>query len=191
MEWQLPKAYGSAHLTGQIIRYKLNDEQEKMVKLDRSTSKLTVPGVLTSGLYTVYLDSWFSIKVNLEEDNDTGRQELRLTKSEMILVEFVIPSKPEGPLICISSYTTDSIDICWNKPNMFEMIDHPEKPNEKLYVHRELTGYKLNVNRNESQNFDPFQNKFTLVNCKHGAKYTIELFAQSKVKTDIFTSVSK
>ncbi len=186
LDWKLPKFYGSTQHIGQILRWKLeHGGEEQSRELDRNVTNATIPGPLPSGLYKICLDSIFSVKINLEDNNDeTTRKEIRLTTTGSATVRFHAPSTCERPEIYLTGYTTNTIDLAWNKLNMFNMIDHPEKNNEKLKIHRRLIGYRVNINGQKYSTLDEDQYRCTLTKCQPGEKHEVQLIARTIVHNE-------
>jgi len=186
LDWTLPKVCGSTQYIGQILRWKLeHGGEERSLELDRNVTKAIIPGTLPSGLYKISLDSIFSIKINLEDDDDeTSRKEIRLTTTKSTSVRFHAPATCEQPEIYLTGYTTNTIDFAWNKPNMFRIIDHPEKINEKLRIHRRLIGYRIDINGREHQVLDEDQYRCTLTKCQPDEKFEVQLIARTIVQNE-------
>jgi hypothetical protein len=184
LDWALPKVYGSTQYIGQTLRWKLEQGgEERNLELDRNTKNATIPGPLPSGLYKISLDSIFSVKISLEDNNDeTSRKEICLTTSKTIKVRFHAPPTCERPEIYLTGYTTKTIDLTWNKPDLFTIIDHPEKNNEQLKIHRRLIGYRIDINGRKHNTLDEDQYQCTLVECESGGKYEVQLVAQTAVQ---------
>lgn len=186
LEWTLPKAYGSTVFLGQILRWKLERADiERSIDLDCNTTKATIPGILSFGLYKIALDSLFSVKINLDDDREEmNRKQIRLTTTEPISVRFRPPGLAERPEIYLTGYTTKTIDLTWNKPNMFTVIDHPEKLNEQIKLHRQLVGYRVEINGQKYNHLDNDQYQCTLTECRAGNDYNVQLVVQSVVQAE-------
>ncbi|CAF0883109.1 unnamed protein product [Adineta steineri] len=186
LEWILGKAYGSTELNRQILRWQLErGGEEHNLELDRNIKKAEIPGPLPSGLYKISLDSIFSVKINLEEsDDETSRKEISLTTNKSASVRFHTPPTCERPEIYLTGYTKETIDLAWNKPNMFDTIDHPEKNNEQLKVHCQLVGYRIDINKLKHNTIDKDQCRCTLTDCKLGDKYNVQLVAQTMIQNE-------
>ncbi|CAF4997670.1 unnamed protein product, partial [Rotaria magnacalcarata] len=184
LEWTLPKVYGSTKYISQVLRWKLeHGGEEHSIKLDRNTKQYTVHERLPSGSYKISLDSYLSVKVNLEDDNDdTNRKELRLTTTETASVRFHVPVTCERPEIYLTGYTTDTIELEWSKPNLFSIIDHPEKVNEQLRIHRRLLAYRVEINGRQQNKLEGNQYKCTLAKCRPDEEYKVQLCAQTIVQ---------
>ncbi|CAF3616975.1 unnamed protein product [Adineta steineri] len=184
LEWILPKAYGSTKYLSQILRWKLErGSEEHSMELDCNTTNAIIPGILQQGLYRISLDSLFSMKINLEDD-EMNRKEICLTISEITLVRYRIPDLSERPEICLTGYTTSTIDLTWNKPNMFSIIDHPERLNEQIKIHRKLLGYRVEINGRKYNTLDENQYQCTLTECHAGEEYKVRLVAQTSVQNE-------
>ncbi|CAF0725940.1 unnamed protein product [Rotaria sordida] len=194
LKWTLPKVYGSTKYINQILRWKLeHGGEEQNVELDENVTQYTIPGRLPSGLYKISLDSFFSVKINLEDDDDeTSRKEIRLTTTHSATVRFHIPLICEKPAIYLTGYTQNTIDLAWNKPHMFSIIDHPEKLNEQLKIHRRLLGYKIDVDGHTQNILEENQCNCILTECQPGEIYKVQLFvrtiAQNEYMHDIITN---
>ena len=191
--WKLPKVYGSTKYISQVLRWKSEHSSEEQRKLDRSAVTATIPGPLPSGLYSIYLDSIFSVRVNLEEfDDESTRNEFISTVNTSVPVRFQAPGTCERPEIYLTGYTTNTIDLSWNKPNLFNVIDHPEKNNEKLRIHRRLLGYQVDINGRPHHTLDEDQHRCTLTECKPGEKYEVQLTARTTVQNEyLYETVNK
>lgn len=185
LEWVLPKAYGSTTYIKQVIRWKLeHGGEDQNVELDRNTTKYTIPGRLPSGPYKISIDAYFSTTINLDVDDETSRKEFYLTTTVSAFVRFHVPVTCEQPELYLTGYTLDTIDLAWNKPNMFSIVDHPEKLNEQLKIHRKLIEYRIQIDGETKSNIDGDQYNCTLTKCEPGREYKVELCARSVVQTE-------
>jgi len=186
LEWISPKAYGSTKFLGQILRWKCErGGDERSLKLDCDITKATIPGILPLGLYKISLDSLFSMKTNLEDENDEiNRKEIRLTTTETASVRFRAPGLSERPEIYLTGYTPTTIDLTWNKPNMFSIIDHPEKLSQRIQIHRRLLGYRVEINGQKYNTLNEDQYQCTLTECKAGEEYKVQLVAQTVIQNE-------
>jgi hypothetical protein len=193
LEWTLPKVYGSTKYNSQALRWKLEQGgDERHLKLERIATTATIPGPLPSGLYKISLDSTISMKTSLEDDQDeTGRKEICLTKTESILVRFHVPATCEQPEIYLIGYTRNTLDIAWNKPNLFSIIAHPEKNNEQLKIHRRLIGYRVDINGRHYNKLDEDQYRCTLTECQPDEKYDVQLVARTTVSNEYMNDMVK
>ena len=193
LEWILPKAYGSTQFLSQILRWKLErGGEEHSLELDCDITKTTIPGILPMGSYKISIDSLFSIKINLEDDNDErSRKEIRLTTTETASVRFRLPSLSERPEVYLTGYSTTTIDLTWNKPNMFSIIDHPERLNEQIKLHRRLLGYRVEINGRKYNTLDENQYQCTLTECQAGEDYKVQLVTQTTIQTEYMTDTVK
>ena len=185
LDWRLPKVYGSTKYVGQVLRWKLEHGSEEQRILDRTAVSATIAGPIPSGLYTIFLDSIFSVRVNLEDyDDESTRNEIISTVTASISVRFHVPGICERPEIYLTGYTISTIDLSWNKPNLFNIIDHPEKNNERLKIHRQLLGYQVNINGHLHNKLDEDQYRCTLTECKQGEKYEVQLISRTTVQSE-------
>ena len=186
LEWTPAKAYGSTKLLSQLLRWKCErGGDERSRKLDCSITKTTIPGILPLGLYKISLDSFFSLSINLENENDQrNRKEIQFTTTETASVRFRTPGLSERPEICLTGYTTTTIDLTWNKPNMFSVIDHPEKLNEQIKIHRRLLGYRVEVNGQKYNTLNEDQYQCTLTECQAEEEYRVQLVARTAIQNE-------
>lgn len=191
LEWELPKVYGSTKFIDQILRWNLEHSgEEHRMQLSPDVKTAKIPGRLPSGSYKVCLDAFFSVKINLDDDsNEQSRKESCCTTTESVLVRFHIPDICEQPQLYLTGYTTKTIDLAWNKPNMFYLIDHPEKLHEKLKIHYRLSGYRIDVNQSTQNKLDEHEHRCTLTECQPGDQYKIQLFAQTVVQNEYMDEV--
>ena len=156
------------------------------------SQKTIIPGILQLGVYKISLDSLFSIKINLEDDNnEINRKQIRLTTTETTTVRYRIPGLSERPEIYLTGYTTETIDLTWNKPNMFSIIDHPERLNEQLNIHRRLLGYRIEINGRKYNTLDEDQYQCTLTECQAGEEYKVQLVAQTLIQNEYINDMVK
>jgi hypothetical protein len=187
LEWISAKAYGSTKFLGQILRWKFErGGDERSLKLDCNITKATIPGILPLGLYKIFLDSLFSVKINLEDERsaDNKRKEIFLTTTETASVRFRTPGLSERPEIYLTGYTTTTIDLTWNKPNMFGIIEHPEKLSEQIKIHRRLLGYRVEINGQKYNTLNEDQYQCTLTECRAGEEYKVQLVAQTVIQNE-------
>lgn len=190
LEWSPPKVYGSTKYIGQSLRWKLEHGAESRLELKREATTATILGPLPSGPYKISLDSIISVRISLEGDNDeTNRKEICLTTTKSIIVRFRAPGPRERPEIYLTGYTTNTIDLTWNKLNLFTWMDHPEKNNEQLKIHRRLLGYQVDVNNRKHKTLDKDQNRCTLTECQPSQTYEVQLIAQTSAQNEYFNDV--
>ncbi|CAF0920401.1 unnamed protein product [Adineta ricciae] len=183
LEWTLPKAYGSTEYIGQILRWKAEDSgREHSLELDCHTTNAVIPGILKIGLYRISLDSIFHSRTNV--DDESNQKEIRLTISETTSVRYQIPGLRERPEVCLTGYTTTTIDLTWNKPNMFNQMNHPERLDEKVSMHRKLLGYRVEINGHKYNTLDEDQYQCTLTECRPGEDYTVRLVARTSIQKE-------
>ena len=183
LEWALPKAYGSTEFIGQILRWKAEDSgREHSLELDCHTTNAVIPGILQIGLYRISLDSIFHSRTNV--DDESGRKEIRLTISETTSVRYQIPGLSERPEICLTGYTTTTIYLTWNKPNMFNQMNHPGRLDETVSMHRKLLGYRVEINGQKYNTLDDDQYQCTLTECRPGEDYTVRLVARTSLQNE-------
>ncbi|CAF3704714.1 unnamed protein product [Rotaria sp. Silwood1] len=186
LNWILPKVYGSTKYLGQILRWKLQrSDIEHSMELDCNITNTIIPGILALGLYKISLDSLFSMKITLDdEDDEINRKEIRLTTTEITSVRYRFPGLSEKPEIYLTGYTNTTIDLTWNKPNMFSIIDHPERLNQQIKIHRRLIGYRVEINGQKYNTLDKDQYQCTLTECQPGEDYKVQLIVQSVVQNE-------
>ena len=190
LNWTLPKVYGSTKYIGQSLHWKSEHGSEGRLELAREATSATIPGPLPSGTYKIALESIISVRISLEGDNDeTNRKEILLTTPQSVFVRFRPPGPREQPEIYLTGYTTQTIDLIWNRPNLFSMIDHPEKNNEQLKIHRRLLGYQIDINGRKHDTLDKDQHRCTLTECQPGRTYDVQLIAQTTVQNEYFNDV--
>jgi hypothetical protein len=191
LEWTLAKIYGSTECIRHLLRWQLeHGGEEHSMELDQNATNATIPGQLPSGLYKISLDSLFSVKINLEdEDDETSRKEIRFTTNTSTLVQFHVPAACEKPEIYLTGYTMNTVDLFWNKPNMFDIIDHPEKNNEQLKIHRRLVGYRIDINGRKHNTLDEDNCQCTLTDCLPGEEYKVELIAQTAFQNEYMNNM--
>jgi hypothetical protein len=125
------------------------------------------------------------MKINLDdEDDESNRKEIRLTTTETASVRFRTPGLSERPEIYLTGYTTTTIDLTWNKPNMFSVIDHPEKLSEQIKIHRRLLGYRVEINGRKYNTLNEDQYQCTLTECQAGEEYKVQLVAQTVIQNE-------
>jgi hypothetical protein len=193
LEWASPKAYGTTKFLRQILRWKLErGGDEHRIELDTNITQAIIPGILPLGFYKLSLDSLFSIKINLEDDNDeTNRKQICLTTTETTSVRYRIPGLSERPEIYLTGYTTTTVDLTWNKPNMFSIIDHPEILNEQINIHRRLLGYRVEINGRKYNTLGEDQYQCTLTECQAGEEYKVQLVAQTTIQNEYLNDMVK
>lgn len=185
VEWALPKVYGSTRLVRQILQWKLEHGPENQRELNPNLTSAVISGPLPSGLYKVSLESIFSVQVNLEDTNDqSNRKEEPATITESVTIRFQAPGLSERPELYLTGYTTKTIDLTWNKPNLFSIVDHPEKTNEQLKLHRRLVDYRVDINGKKYNTVDEDQNRCTLTECNAGEKYDVQLITRTVVQNE-------
>ena len=180
VEWDSPKAYGSTRYLRQSLRWQLELGEEKKMDVGRNATKAFIPGLLVSGFYKISLDSFFSIKLNLEDTDDkTSCKEIRVTTTDMVKVRFTTPKNVEPIEVHLVGYTNEKVDVAWYKPNLFDVYDHPEKNNEKIRIHHQLVGYRVRLNDQNVVNLDEQQERFSLTQCKPGQTLHVRVISMT------------
>jgi len=188
IEWNLPKVFGSTRLIYQTLQYQLEHGSSKQIDLSFSATNAIIPGPLPSGLYKLTLESTFSIQVSLDDVNDdSNRREESSSTSESVTIRFHAPAMSDRPEIYLTGYTMQTLDLKWNKPNLFSEIDHPEKTNEQLKIHRRLVGYRVDIDGKQYNTLDADQSRCTLTECSPGEKYDVQVIAKTVIQKEYFT----
>jgi hypothetical protein len=185
LKWTRPNAYGATRHTHYQLRCQSDVGDEYQQRVDPHLTSATIRGKLSMGKYSISLDTYFSIRVNLDEnDDDTVREEIHLTTTSEAIVRYTLPVFCEQPVVFLAGYSTDTIDLFWQKPKMFDRIDHPERVHEKVFIHRDLIQYMININNNQACKVHASKTECSLTKCHTGAKHQIQLIAKTVVNKE-------
>ena len=181
LHWSPGKGFGSSKLLRQTLTCKFEHEQEQQTdELDLEASSALIPARLASGFYSFTIDSFFQQKIELgRHDDPTNIRQICLTTNKTIDVRLPAVHLQDKPQIYLTGYTRTTIELTWNKPNLFTIIDHPQRLNERVEIHRRLLGYTIEVNEQEYHRLDEEQCQCRLTQCHPGEDYQVELLVES------------
>jgi hypothetical protein len=74
---------------------------------------------------------------------------------------------------------------------MFSIIDHPERLNEQINIHRKLLGYRVEINGRKYNTLNEDQYQCTLTECQAGEEYRVQLVAQTTVQNEYINDIVK
>ena len=185
LEWKLPKVYGSTKFVRQTLRWRLEHSgSDRTMALDLNDTKATIPGLLPSGSYRISLDRWFDCKINLKDDNVEGSRKEQLTSSsETVKIPFHVPETLEKPEIYLTGYTTNTIYVTWNKPEMFVITDHPETLNETLRIRHCLLEYIIDVNGSKKL-INKNRHRYTFTELQPSQECYVQLITKTQVQIE-------
>ena len=64
--------------------------------------------------------------------------------SQHLLVRVPAPCEP--PIVSLTGYTSETIDIYWPRPSLYSQHRNPNNLEQKIHLYRRLIGYQLMVN---------------------------------------------
>lgn len=185
IQWTPAQVFGSTrHLEQRLEWRREQNGQTQSMQLDRKDVEATIPGIHPTGLYNIFLHSIFSVKTALSINDEEDRKELCLTTTESTAIRFRTPGLCERPEVFLTGYTCDTVDLTWNKPNMFNAVDHPERLSEQIQIHRRLLGYRIDINGHKHNTLDDNQYQCTLTECLPGEEYKVQLVAKTVIQTE-------
>ena len=184
--WTPPVVYGSNRLLGTVVRWsdaKTHDEDEDSLAHHKSmaadANQATLEDLYPGILYRIVLEAIVSVKTNIEGDKRDPESEKRNRRTTHVLSKplHVRPNAPcEPPTPIVTSYTTDSIQLYWERPLLYAVLGKDGNDNPK-YLKMSLEGYRLEINGKPHMRLMPSAQSCTLVKCRPGKTYQIVLVA--------------
>ena len=190
--WKHPKVHGSNRLQGTVIRWaeakfsrgQNNEKQDEteMVhhrSISAEGNEATIEGLCPGLLYKIVVEAVVSVKNVLETDNrspEYEKQNRRTTHVESKPLYIRTRAPCEAPRPIITGYTTNTVQLYWEKPLMYYQIGKNDDGNPK-YLKLYLEGYKIEINGKPHMRLAPSAQNCTLIKCKPGKTYNIVLTA--------------
>lgn len=131
---------------------------------------------------------------NLELNPKDYYKELKDHRCINVLSEPLIlriPAPCEPVTLYLTSYSTDTIELYWSKPNLYSQQIDPDNPDKQLHVYRHLIGYKLEVNQIQQRTLESNETCCTLTKCKPLHTYSIVIVTQTCLHSDALVIIEK
>ncbi len=208
--WILAKVYGTNRIVNQILCYQEIDPTKStwpvnQIPLPANLNKHKLPNLKIGSKYRIWIETVVLIKLNIESDQLCGHEvhfqndnslelqtdhykelkEYRCTNvlSEPLLLRIPAPCEPVT--VHLSGYTSETIDIYWNRPNLYSQHRDLDNPDQKFNLYRHLIGYRLEVNGINQRFIAPNENVCTLIKCRPLNTYSIVIVALTCLSTAV------
>ena len=200
LTWKPPVVYGSNRLQGTVVRWaegrlKQGDSMAHHRTITADTNEAVIEDLLPGIMYKIVVEAVVSVKTTLESDTHDPSKEKANRRTTHVMSKPVLfrtraPCEPPRPLIV--GYTSNTIQLYWEKPLMYNIVGRDENDNPK-FLKLSLEGYRLEINGKPHMRLVPTAQSCTLVKCKPGKMYSIVLVALTcteEVKKDRKRGVS-
>ena len=184
LSWTPPVMYGSNRLQGTVVRWsdaKVKGEEEMThhKAITAECNEATIDDLYPGILYKVIIEAVVSIKTNIvgdSRDPETEKQNRRTTHvpAKPFYVRTCAPCEPPRPIVI--SYTTESMQLYWEKPLLYRLLGKDGSGYPK-YLKMSLVGYRLEINGKPHMKLLPSAQSCTLIKCRPGKTYQIVLVA--------------
>ncbi len=198
VSWKLPRTYGTNHLVNQVLCYQKKDDQGSMasqIPIQANAIGYKLTDLLVGSKYRIWIEAVVCMRLNIEsleldddkfnDESDLGRRinhykELKDNRCINVASEHLlmrVPAPCEPPIVSLTGYTSETIDIYWPKPSMCSQHKNPENPDQKIHLYRRLIGYQLLVNEIQQRSLQWNETSCTLIKCKPLHTYNIVIRA--------------
>ena len=144
---------------------------------------MTLRGLQPGILYKIVVESVVSVKTTLDsqerddERDDAMTSQNRRTTHVMSKPLFVRTKAPcEKPVVYVTGYSDDKIHLAWERPKLYSVIGQDDSGNPH-YLKHSLEGYRLEINGRPHMRLRENAQSCTLVKCRAGKSYRVELVA--------------
>ena len=185
--WSPPVVYGSNRLTGTVVRWaegkfsrpSTNDSLAHHKSIVADCNEALIEDLAPGILYKIIVEAIVSVKAAIDynrKDPDIEKQNRRTTHvlSKPIFVRTRAPCEQPKPIV--SAYTSNTIQLSWEKPLLYSVIGKDDNGHPK-YLKLALEGYRLEINGKPHMRLVSAAQSCTLVKCKPGKTYKIVLVA--------------
>ena len=187
--WNPARVLGSNRLLGTVVRWMevkpgSHGNQDTALAhhktIPAETDGVTIDGLNVGQMYKFVVEAVVSIKTTLDPSNrsdpETERQNRRTTHvlSKPILARTRAPCEPPKPVI--TGFTTNTVQLYWEKPSMHLIAGKDDEGNPK-HLKLALQGYRLEINGKPHMRLSPAAQSCTLIKCKPGKTYEVVLVA--------------
>ncbi len=186
--WSAPVVFGSNRLQGTVVRWaegkftklgnnEVNLAHHKSIVADANEALIDElhPGIL----YKIVVEAVISVKTAIDSDRKDPENEKKNRRTTHVMSKpiFVRTRAPcEAPIPYITGYTTNTIQLYWEKPLLYSIVGKDENDNAK-YLKLSLEGYRLEINGKPHMRLVSSAQSCTLVKCRPGKTYRIVLVA--------------
>ncbi len=199
ISWKSPRTYGTNCLVNQVLCYQKKNGQGSMatqIPIQANAIGYKLADLLVGSKYRIWIEAVVSIRLNIESsntaDNEKFSDETDLDRrinfykelkdnrcinvaSEHLLIRVPAPCEP--PIVSLTGYTSETIDIYWPRPNMYSQHKDVDIPGQKIHLYRKLIGYQLLVNEIQQRSLQWHETSCTLIKCKPLHTYNIVIKA--------------
>jgi hypothetical protein len=214
LNWMPAIVYGTNKLINQVIFYQELSSTASTVAAqvpvtsDSSSYKFT--DLKVGSKYKMWVEAVVLIKTNIESDMQNVAKKLaehtidksigldldyykELSDSRLVNVKsetmiLRVPAPCEPAVVNLTSYTNETIDLYWSKPNLHSQHKDPNNPERKYNLYRHLLGYRLEVNNIRQRELSSNENICTLTKCKPSYTYSIVVISRTCLSTSFEVS---
>lgn len=186
LSWKAAKMYGTNLLVNQVLCIREIDQLDKLTQqivLPTHALNYELTNLKVGHRYKFWIESIVSIKLSLEYPEDKSHyNELKDRRTAHILSDAIdarVPAPCETPVVHLTGYSLNTIDLYWAKPLMHSEHIDPDDNEKRYNVHRKLIGYRIEVNGINQNNLNSKENECTLINCRPGNLYNVVLIART------------
>ena len=190
LSWKPAVVYGSNRLQGTVVRwaegrFRTQFREENGMASHRSvmadSNHVMIEDLQPGLLYKFVVEAVVSVKTTLEassNDPEYEKQNRRTTHvmSRPVLVRTRAPCEPPRPIV--TGYSTNTIQLYWEKPLLYSVIGRDVNDNPK-YLKLSLEGYRLMINDKPHMRLSSSAQSCTLIKCKPGKTYKVVLIAMT------------
>lgn len=182
--WSPPVVYGSNRLQGTVLRwteakYSKDPAMAQHRTMDADSNEAQLGDLYPGVLYRLVVEAVVSVKSTIDPDHKDPESEKKNRRTTHVASQaiFVRTRAPcEAPVMLITGYTSDTIQLYWEKPLLYSTIGKDEHGNPKC-LKLSLEGYRLEINGKPHMRLVAAAQSCTLVKCRPGKTYKVVLVA--------------
>ena len=205
VSWKLPRVYGTNKLINQILCYHEiggnNSAMAIQIPLPGNTKGYKIPNLKIGSKYKIWVEAVVLIKLNIDSDIQSTvsfkldqeakellnsridhYKELKDSRCTNVLSEPLVmrvPAPCEPPIVHLTGYTSETIDVYWAKPSLYSVHKDPDNQEQKIHLYRHLIRYRLEVNGIRQRTLEANENVCKLTKCKPLNTYNIVVVAMT------------
>lgn len=191
LSWTPARTYGSNRLQGTVVRWTesgtssadpaAEDDMACYRSLQADCNGITIDGLDPGVSYRFIVEAVVSVRMTGESTDDAETESANRRTTHVLSKPVVGRTRApcEAPKPIVTGYTSNTIQLCWEKPLM-EITTGPRRNSTgSRRVKLSLEGYRLEINGRPHMRLSPATKQCTLVKCKPGKTYDIKLVAMT------------
>lgn len=186
VRWKEVHTFGQTRLVKTEISIENTDKTYfRRLRVERADqTELSVDEYLPFGIYRFEIEFHLVEPISLDRTEDFASWNLFEHRIEKFVHrQFDLNFLDETLDLFLLGFSTDRIDLGWNRPRTSFTVKHPEFVDRCLHLEFDIIEFVVEIDRQQRQIIDKDELFCQLTSCRPGSTYSVELFARLQINS--------